>query len=112
MNTGMAGMHIGNANTQTRAKAIGPIGPRLNGKIAMHGGMAMTQMTRDEQQKHVEYVQQQKSRIDVLAATPPKPASTRPVSCSSPSPPRSPRSTQFLKSIAEFKPSGKFVLRI
>lgn len=68
----------------------------------------VTRMSRDEQMRHLEYVsrQQQQQQPQPPAQHQPIP---RPANRASP---RSSSPPGFMRSIAEFKPSGKFVLRV
>ena len=69
----------------------------------------LSQMSRDEQTRHIDYLNQQQVRF-ASESPAPMPAA-KSVASVQPQQQRS-SSPGFLRSIAEFKPSGKFVLRV
>lgn len=69
----------------------------------------LTRMTREEQEQHVAYLQQQRGMIEGSTPTPSMALTTRAVGGGGG---RSASPGKFMRSITEFKPSGKFVLRL
>jgi hypothetical protein len=94
------------AEEQQQPQFETPTAPRQNYGSAFGG---MTQMSRAEQARHVEYLQQQTTRF---ASETPTPSPAPKVSPQHQNPARSVSPGGFMRSIAEFKPSGKFVLRV